>query len=256
MGCSTFSPPFNYLRIKVGAPMSRLNSWKEITAKISSWLSKWKLKTLSILGRYTLLKSVLTTIPIYHMSLFKVPAGNLKEMESVQRNFFNGVERSEKKMVNIYGLASLKPFMEINVLSTIQIIHLEPQFGFDLIHEFSSLCHKGIDLIALVKRKLGNGENTLFGEVIWLGDSSLKTKLPRLFALEGGAEDEQYKDLCSNTSEVLLPNMLDRWAWSLNASWDFPVSSVHTFIDDVFLPKSEVPTRWVKMVPIKINIIA
>ncbi|GJU97813.1 RNA-directed DNA polymerase, eukaryota [Tanacetum coccineum] len=40
MGCSTFSPPFNYLGFKVGAPMSRLNSWKDITAKISSRLSK------------------------------------------------------------------------------------------------------------------------------------------------------------------------------------------------------------------------
>ncbi|GKE61909.1 hypothetical protein Tco_1512276, partial [Tanacetum coccineum] len=116
----------------------------------------------------------------------------------------------------------------------------------DLIREFSSLCHKGIDLIALVKRKLGNGENTLFWEDIWLGDSSLKTKFPRLFALEsckgisvaekmghsflhhsfrrlpkGGAEDEQYMNLCSNTSKALLSNMLDRWAWSLNASGDF-----------------------------------
>ncbi|GKA50750.1 RNA-directed DNA polymerase, eukaryota [Tanacetum coccineum] len=99
MGCSTSSPPFNYLGIKVGAPMSRLNSWKDITAKISLRLSEWKLKSLSIGGRYTLLKSVFTSIPIYHMSLFKVPAGNLKEMESLRRNLFNGMDRSEKKMV-------------------------------------------------------------------------------------------------------------------------------------------------------------
>ncbi|GKD37327.1 RNA-directed DNA polymerase, eukaryota [Tanacetum coccineum] len=58
--------------VKVGASMSRLNSWKEITAKISSELSKWKLKTLSIGDRLTLLKFVLTAIPIYYMSLFKL----------------------------------------------------------------------------------------------------------------------------------------------------------------------------------------
>ncbi|GJU52902.1 RNA-directed DNA polymerase, eukaryota, partial [Tanacetum coccineum] len=99
MRCSTFSPPFNYLGIDVGAPMSRINSWKDITTKISSRLSKWKLKSLSIGGRYMLLKSVLNSIPIYHISLFKDPAGILKEMESLRRNFFNGVDRSEKKMV-------------------------------------------------------------------------------------------------------------------------------------------------------------
>ncbi|GJT99329.1 RNA-directed DNA polymerase, eukaryota [Tanacetum coccineum] len=36
----------------------------------------------------------------------------------------------------------------------------------------------------------------------------------------------------------------------------FSVSSVRNIIDDVYLPKSEVSTRWVKEVPIKINILA
>ncbi|GJT77711.1 RNA-directed DNA polymerase, eukaryota [Tanacetum coccineum] len=99
VGCSTFSPPFHYLGVKVGASMSRLNSWKEITAKVSSRLSKWKLKTLSIGGRLTLLKSVLTAIPVYHMSLFKVPAGIIKNMESIRMNFFHGIDKSERKMV-------------------------------------------------------------------------------------------------------------------------------------------------------------
>ncbi|GKC58290.1 RNA-directed DNA polymerase, eukaryota [Tanacetum coccineum] len=70
VGCSTLSPLFKYLGVNVGATMSRLNSWNEVSDKISSRLSKWKLKTLSIGGRLTLLKSVLTAIPLYHMSLF------------------------------------------------------------------------------------------------------------------------------------------------------------------------------------------
>ncbi|GJY85319.1 RNA-directed DNA polymerase, eukaryota [Tanacetum coccineum] len=96
--CSTFSPPFHYLGVKVGASMSRLNSWKEIIEKISSRLSKWKLKTLSIGGRLTLLKSVLTAIPIYFMSLFKVPAGILKDLKSIRQNFFKGDEKMERNV--------------------------------------------------------------------------------------------------------------------------------------------------------------
>ncbi|GJT66564.1 putative reverse transcriptase domain-containing protein, partial [Tanacetum coccineum] len=96
--CSTFPPPFHYLGVKVGASMSRLNSWKEIIEIFLSRLSKWKLKTLSIGGRLTLLKSVLTAIPIYFMSLFKVPAGILKDLESICQNFFKGDEKMERNV--------------------------------------------------------------------------------------------------------------------------------------------------------------
>lgn len=40
-------------------------------------------QNLSIGGRLTLLKSVLTAIPIYHMPPFKVPAGILKKYEII-----------------------------------------------------------------------------------------------------------------------------------------------------------------------------
>nr|GEU88424.1 RNA-directed DNA polymerase, eukaryota [Tanacetum cinerariifolium] len=48
IGCTTLTMPFNYLGVKVGAFSSRSSSWEDILAKISSRLSKWKLKTLSI----------------------------------------------------------------------------------------------------------------------------------------------------------------------------------------------------------------
>ncbi|GKD38786.1 RNA-directed DNA polymerase, eukaryota, reverse transcriptase zinc-binding domain protein [Tanacetum coccineum] len=38
------------------------------------------------------------SLPLYYMSSFKVPKGVLSKMESIRRNFFNGVENAEKKM--------------------------------------------------------------------------------------------------------------------------------------------------------------
>ncbi|GJZ65153.1 RNA-directed DNA polymerase, eukaryota [Tanacetum coccineum] len=76
--CLTLKTPFSYLGIKVGGLMSRINSWDEIVDSLYSRLSKWKMKTLLIGGRLTLLKSVLGSMPIYYMSMFKVPSQVLK----------------------------------------------------------------------------------------------------------------------------------------------------------------------------------
>nr|GEV11059.1 RNA-directed DNA polymerase, eukaryota [Tanacetum cinerariifolium] len=98
IGCSILTTPFNYLGVKVGSNMSRITSWDNVISKVSSRLSKWKLKLLSIGDRLSLLKSVLTSIPLYHMSIFKVPTGVLNHLESIRRNFFYGVDGSDKKL--------------------------------------------------------------------------------------------------------------------------------------------------------------
>ncbi|GJZ06158.1 RNA-directed DNA polymerase, eukaryota [Tanacetum coccineum] len=99
IGCAILQVPFSYLGSKVGCLMSRIQSWSEIVNNILTRLSKWKLKTLSIGGRLTLLKSVLGSLPIYHMSLFKVPAKVLLNMESIRCHFFNGIEHNGKKPI-------------------------------------------------------------------------------------------------------------------------------------------------------------
>nr|GEV93329.1 RNA-directed DNA polymerase, eukaryota [Tanacetum cinerariifolium] len=55
-------------------------------------------KTLSIGGRLTLLKSVLDASSLYNMSIFKVPKGILKSMEAIRSNFFNGIDSTVNKI--------------------------------------------------------------------------------------------------------------------------------------------------------------
>nr|GFA27991.1 RNA-directed DNA polymerase, eukaryota [Tanacetum cinerariifolium] len=50
--------------------------------------------------------------------------------------------------------------------------------------------------------------------------------------------------------------MEDIWFFDLNGDGRFCVKDVRCLLDDVFLPKAEVPTRWIKSIPIKINIFA
>nr|GEW81510.1 reverse transcriptase domain-containing protein [Tanacetum cinerariifolium] len=138
IGCSIFSTPFRYLGVKVGYTMSRVNSWEDVISKVSSRLSKWKLQTLSIGGRLTLLKSILSSIPLYYMSIFKTP--------------------------------------------------------------------------------------------------------------RRGEEEQQLNLLTSCINDVILPNMSDRWTWFLDASNSFSVKYTRNHIDNILLPKVNVPTRCVKLV--------
>ncbi|GJV05968.1 RNA-directed DNA polymerase, eukaryota, reverse transcriptase zinc-binding domain protein [Tanacetum coccineum] len=74
-----------------------LQSWEDIVDRVRRRLSKWKMKMLSIGGRLTLIKSVLGSMPIFHMSMFKVPTGILRILESIRGKFFNGHETYCKK---------------------------------------------------------------------------------------------------------------------------------------------------------------
>nr|GFB95918.1 RNA-directed DNA polymerase, eukaryota [Tanacetum cinerariifolium] len=81
-----------------GGNMSLVKEWDESIAKLKKKLSKWKVKTLSVGGRLTLLKTMLGSTHIYNMSLFKVPKHVLNSMERMHMNFFNGVQEGERKI--------------------------------------------------------------------------------------------------------------------------------------------------------------
>ncbi|GKA13692.1 RNA-directed DNA polymerase, eukaryota, partial [Tanacetum coccineum] len=98
IGCDVLQTPFRYLGVSVGDRMTRYSAWDSSIQKIKSRLSKWKSKTLSVGGRLTLLKSVLGSVPLYTMSLYKAPKGILHEMESIRSNFFKGGDQSDRKI--------------------------------------------------------------------------------------------------------------------------------------------------------------
>nr|GEU49288.1 RNA-directed DNA polymerase, eukaryota [Tanacetum cinerariifolium] len=112
---------------------------------------------------------------------------------------------------------------------------------------------------------------------LWIGDTRLCELFPRIYALEtnkdalvaeklhsvsasfrrdvrGGVEASQLDLLQERLQNVILSNMDDRWAWDLNGEGVFRVRDVRVCIDEFFLPKADTATRWVKYVPIKVNI--
>ncbi|GJX77350.1 hypothetical protein Tco_0324161 [Tanacetum coccineum] len=129
------------------------------------------------------------------------------------------------------------------------------------------------------KIKLGNGDKTVFWEDIWIDGKTLKNRFPRIYSLEscklitvgaklaqpsleysfrrnprGGVEQDQFNELSVLVHDVSLIPMSDRWKWDLESSGDFSVASVRKIIDDKSLSDVDSKTRWIKYVPIKVNV--
>ncbi|GJU37753.1 RNA-directed DNA polymerase, eukaryota, reverse transcriptase zinc-binding domain protein [Tanacetum coccineum] len=172
----------------------------------------------------------------------------------------------------------MKDFRPIRALDTHKLIPRRSPWQ-DVILAIHSLQSKGINLMDFIQKKVGNGENTSFWDDSWLGEVALKVLYKRLYALEmcksisvaekmghpslshyfrrmprGGVEQENYGLLCSKVADLVLPNISDRWCWSLEGSQEFSVKSSRILIDNTILPKAEVPTRWLRVVPIKVNV--
>ncbi|KAJ9567283.1 hypothetical protein OSB04_003249 [Centaurea solstitialis] len=101
IGCGSGSLPFIYLGLPVGASMKRVSHWEKIIIKFKNKLSSWKAKWLSFGGRLSLVKSVLSSLPLYYFSLFHAPVSVIKLLERVRSNFFWGVGGSpgESKVI-------------------------------------------------------------------------------------------------------------------------------------------------------------
>lgn len=82
--------PFKHLGVPVGANMGLIKNWKPIIEIFKSKLSSWKANALSFVGRLTLVKSVMGSLPTYFMSLFKAPQGIIDTLEKLRRSFLWG----------------------------------------------------------------------------------------------------------------------------------------------------------------------
>ncbi|GJT57855.1 RNA-directed DNA polymerase, eukaryota [Tanacetum coccineum] len=71
-----------------------------------------------------------------------------------------------------------------------------------------------------------------------------------------GVERNQWSELLSLLGTISLSPSSDRYFCDLNGDGVFRVKDIRSALDELFLPSSDVATRWVKFVPIKVNIFA
>ncbi|GJY03288.1 RNA-directed DNA polymerase, eukaryota, reverse transcriptase zinc-binding domain protein [Tanacetum coccineum] len=79
--------------------------------------------------------------------------------------------------------------------------------------------------------------------------STVLRRIPR-----GGAESAQLDALKVAIRNVSLTDQCDSWQWSLGVAAGFSVASVRTLVDDTTLEAGLVAIRWIRNIPIKVNV--
>ena len=74
LGCKQGSLPMKYLGLSLGEKFKDKTIWNPILEKMERKLAGWKKLYLSKGGRVTLIKSTLSNLPTYYLSLFPIPA--------------------------------------------------------------------------------------------------------------------------------------------------------------------------------------
>ncbi|GJT08302.1 RNA-directed DNA polymerase, eukaryota, reverse transcriptase zinc-binding domain protein [Tanacetum coccineum] len=150
-----------------------------------------------------------------------------------------------------------------------------------IVQEVKKLQNQGVNIFDYIRIKIGNGDNTSFWKDKWHNEGVLKDVFPRLYALErhqnvtihtklidyslvnsfrrnprSGVEEFQLDNLSRLVSTITLSSAVDRYVWSLENSGEFSVKSIRQVIDANCFPVIHSATRWVKSVPLKVNIMA
>ena len=137
-----------------------------------------------------------------------------------------------------------------------------------------------INLQSIFVKKVGNGMSTIFWKDVWIGETRLSDRFPRLFALES-LKDCSVADRCNlnfgpftrnwawrrnvrsgpeqsqliGFTQRLLPcSSPDSWTYYVDTTKSFTVSSMRKHIDASLLPSQRSQIRWNKTIPIKVNI--
>nr|GFA42413.1 RNA-directed DNA polymerase, eukaryota [Tanacetum cinerariifolium] len=194
IGCEASKIPFNYLGIMIGGKMNLLHSWDVVYDKVMARLSKWKAKTFSIGGRFTLTKSILSVEPgtrkVTWFSWDSVVAS--KDVGGLGMSFFFAMNCA-LLFKWIWRFKVQPEAMWVSVIKAIHkslgSLHRGVKVGksstwLNCIRCISNLKERCVDLYICMKKKVGDGSDLLFWIEYWLGEGSLDVKYPRLFALE------------------------------------------------------------------------
>jgi hypothetical protein len=97
LGCKQSVLPLQYLGLPLGATFKEQSIWNPVLERVEKRLASWKRLYLSKGGKLILIKSTLSSIPTYFISLFPIPTRVANRLEKLQRDFlWCGMEEKPK----------------------------------------------------------------------------------------------------------------------------------------------------------------
>ncbi|KAM7485873.1 hypothetical protein LguiA_001882 [Lonicera macranthoides] len=249
VGCVRGSWPLNYLGMPLGGNPNSLAFWDPVIERVSRKLEGWHKGGLSRGGRLTLLQAVLGSMPVYLMSVFRMPCKVIEAIEAMMRNFF-WEGRGEHKRDHLVrwdivslpkkcgglGVGNLKlknmallgkwlwrfPLESKSLWHSIILSKFgNHSNGWDVNTLFNATLRSPWKSIARIWEKymeniklvLGRGDRIRFWEDVWVESSSLRDRFPRLYRLS----------LSQNAviSSVLKRQSSTGFSWDLNFSRNF-----------------------------------
>ncbi len=212
----------------MGESHKRVSFWDGVLERVKSRLGRWKGRFLLLAGRVCLIKSVLSAIPLFYLSVYKLPVAVLKEFEKVQRRFLWGWGDEGRKVAWVswrkvcepreaggLGILNLRFFNAALLGKWIWRLEtekdglwkeiLESKYGgWRNLQEQRSNAKdsswwrdlKGVwgmedwgkSFENCCEWRVGDGKDILFWKDVWVGNEDLKSKFPRLFSLCGNKE--------------------------------------------------------------------
>ncbi|KAJ9699874.1 hypothetical protein PVL29_005640 [Vitis rotundifolia] len=97
VGCKVGRLPNSYLGIPLGANHKSMAVWDGVEERFRRRLALWKRNYISKGGRITLIRSTLSSMPIYLMSLLRMPRVVSLRLEKIQKDFLWGGGALERK---------------------------------------------------------------------------------------------------------------------------------------------------------------
>uniref|UniRef100_A0A2N9HXJ9 Reverse transcriptase domain-containing protein n=1 Tax=Fagus sylvatica TaxID=28930 RepID=A0A2N9HXJ9_FAGSY len=192
LGCSVASLPFTYLGLPLGASFKMKSIWAGVVERMEKRLAGWKRLYLSKGGRVTLIKSTLSSIPTYYLSLFPIPMSIARRIEKLQRDFLWGGLEDEQKLHLVNWHQVCTPLHSGGLGIRNMAIFNKALLGkwlWRYSREPESLWRAGWDVFSQhTSYKVGDGSRIRFWHDIWCGDSPLRHQFPILFQLARAPE--------------------------------------------------------------------
>jgi hypothetical protein len=96
-GCAIGALPFKYLGIPIHYKKLLIREWKVVEDRLEKKLASWIGKILSYGDILILINSVLTSLPMFLLSFFKIPIGVRKRLDFFRSCFFWQSDQNKKK---------------------------------------------------------------------------------------------------------------------------------------------------------------